>query len=268
MKTSRLKNTVIVILALTNACLLILLISRKAQERGAHERVVSELVQLYAANGVELPNALVPLGEIHLSSVDPARSIETEAAFAEAILGSCTVEDVGGGIYRYVSGSGQCLLRSSGLIEATLDRYTDDPETFSEGLFSSYGYAALSSDLTNGTGTVTAVRMLQNAMVFNAELTLTFSQNHLCAVSGSLVPTFEPVTGFGSDVDGVTALVRYLDYTKAGGEVCTVVTDVRSGYLLQSTTSASQRLIPAWCITTDVNEYYVNMLTGEVTREG
>ena len=79
--------------------------------------------------------------------------------------------------------------------------------------------------------------------------------------------SFEPPEGVAG-MDGVTALVRFLDYSRGSGEVCTAVTDVRAGYLLQSTASAAQRLIPAWCVSTDVNRYYVNMTSGEVTREG
>ena len=266
MKTSRLKNVIIAILALVNAFLLVLLISRRAQERAARDRIETQLIALYAASGVELPAALIPQEGSHLSSVDPARSLSSEAAFAEAILGACASEDVGGGIYRYEGEAGQCLLRSGGAVEAVLDRAVGDPETYFETLFSAHGYAALSSDVDLGSGTVVAVRMLPTGMVFNAELVLEFSQERLLSVTGSFVPPVEPVER-GEGVDGVTALVRFLDYSNASGEVCTAVTDVRSGYLLQSTASASQRLIPAWCITTDVNQYYVNILTGEVTRE-
>ena len=267
MKTSRLKNVIISILALVNAFLLVLLVSRRAQERAARDRAVTQLVQLYAASGVELPPALIPTGGARFSSVDPARSLSAEAAFAEALLGPCAPEDVGGGIYRYAGEYGQCLLRSSGAVEAALERAVDDPEAFFESLFSSFGYAALSSDLNGGSGEVVAVRMLSDAMVFNAELTLTFSENRLVAASGSFVPPAE-ADERGEGVDGVTALVRFLDYSNGGGEVCTAVTDVRAGYLLQSSASAFQRLIPAWRVTTDVNQYYVNTLTGEVTREG
>lgn len=266
MKTARLKNIVIVVLALANAFLLILLVSRKGQERAAQERTVSRLVQLYASNGVELPPSLVPLDEPRLSPCEPARSLEDEAAFAEVLLSSCTQEDVGGGIYRYVSGAGQCLFRSSGAVEASMNRHVKDPAAFCEGLFAAYGYEMISSDLTDGTGTVTAVRVLQGSTVFNAELSLTFAQSWLTSATGSFVPALEPSV-HGGGIDGVTALVRFLDYCNGSGEVCTLVREMRSGYLLQSTTSVSQRLIPAWSVTTDVSNYYVNSITGEVMRE-
>ena len=224
-------------------------------------------MQLYAASGVELPSSLVPDGAAPFASADPVRSLESEAAFAAAVLGPCTPEDVGGGIYRYVGEAGQCLLRSSGTVEASLDRAADDPEAFCKSLFASCGYTALSTDLSDGGGTVAAVRTLSNgAAVFNAELVLTFSQYRLVAVTGSFVPPVEP-SERGEGLDGVTALVNFLDHSNASGEVCTLVTDVRAGYLLQSTASVSQRLVPAWHITTDVSGYYVNSQTGEITRE-
>ena len=265
MKTSRLKSIIIVILALANAFLLVLLLSRRAQERSANERAVTQLVELYAANGITLPAAVVP-DDVRLSAVDPTRDLDAEADFAAAILGACSAEDVGGGIYRYVGSAGQCLLRASGAVEATLERGVSDPEAFCDGICINRGYELTYATLNDGSGTVHAIRRVSGGVVFNATLEFTFSQNRLLSVTGSFLPAVE--TAEGDDAIGaVTALVRFLDYSNLGGEVCTEITDVRSGYLLQSTASASLRLIPAWRIATDVNQYYVNMISGEVTRE-
>lgn len=266
MKISRLKNTVIVILALANAVLLVLLLTRRAQERAARERTVEQLILLYAESGVELPRELVPLNALRLSAAEPARSLDSEAAFASALLGACSMENVGGGIYRYVGESGQCLIRSSGAVEAELERPVDDPAAFAESLFSAYGYLPLSVDIRDGSGTADGVCTLGNTTVFNAKLSLAFRNGRLCAAEGVLTPGVEPAA-HGEGISGVTALVRCLDYSRSSGEVFTAVTGVAGGYLLQSTTSASLRLIPAWQITTDVANYYVNAMTGEVSRE-
>ena len=267
MKPSRIKSTIIVILALVNVCLLILLVSRRTQERAARSHTVAQLTRLYGESGVELPAALVPAESLRLAAVDLARDLSAEAAFAEALLGPCASEDVGGGIYRYVGQSGQCLLRASGAVEATLDRAVDDPEAFLTSLFDAHGYAASYSSLSsNGSGTVVAVRALPDAAVFNAELTLTFEQNRLLSAAGFFIPPVVSAGEYGGGISGVTALVRFLDHSKTSGEICTAVTGVRGGYLLQNAASISQRLIPAWCIDTDVIQYYVNSITGEVTR--
>ncbi|MBQ9459636.1 MAG: hypothetical protein IJU66_06850 [Oscillospiraceae bacterium] len=267
MKTSRLKNIIIVILALTDACLLVLLVSRRMQERSAQNRAVTELVSLYAANGITLPASLVPVGGELPVSVEPSRSVEREADFAASLLGVCDTEDVGGGIYRYVGKDGQCLLRSSGSVEAELARDVPDPESFVRRLCPDFGYTVVSSALdAAGSGTVTAVRVLPGATVFNAELSFVFSERRLLSVSGSFVPPVEHET-YASGIDSVGALVRFLDYSIESGNVCTAVTGVHSGYLLQSTASVSQHLIPIWCVSTDASRYYVNAISGEVTRE-
>ncbi|MBO4915294.1 MAG: hypothetical protein J5449_08825 [Oscillospiraceae bacterium] len=267
MNTARLKNIVIVILAVTNAFLLVLLATRRTQEHSARTRAVNELVRLYASGGVELSPSIVPRKSTLPAAADPVRDLDREAALAASILGECRMEDVGGGIFRYVGETGQCLLRSSGSVEAELERAVDDPEKFCERLFAEYGYSALSSDVYNGTGSVAAVRMLQNgSAIFNAVLTLTFSEYRLTAASGSFVPPIETEES-GEGIDGITALAGFLNYSEDSGEVCTSVQGIHSGYLLQSTASVSQHLIPTWCITTDASTYYVNIATGEITRE-
>lgn len=269
MNTSRLKSIVIAILALLNACLLVLLVGRRMQERSMREHTVAQLVALFAENGVTLDPNCIPESEPLPSPVEPARDLDGEASFAAALLGSCDREDVGGGIYRYVSEGGQALLRSSGLLEASPGLRADDPAAFAASLFQRFGYSATDSDLSGGSGTLSAVREVSGLTVFNARLTLTFHEGTLIAADGLFIPAAEALAAEpqSSSVDAVTALVRFLDYSSLSGEVCTAVTDVRGGYLLQSTTSLPQLLVPVWRVTTDVSRYYVNMLTGEVLRE-
>ena len=67
-------------------------------------------------------------------------------------------------------------------------------------------------------------------------------------------------------LDAVTALVRFLDYRNASGAVCTGITWLSAGYLVQSTTSAPLQLVPVLRVDTDVYSYYVNIVSGEVSR--
>ena len=243
-----------------------MLLNRHAQERSARERELAQLAQLYASNGVALSAAAVP-EDARLSAVDPERDLAAEAAFAEALLGRCGSEEMGGGIYRYTGEAGQCLLRSSGMVEAALDRAVDDPEQFADRLCESFGYRLESSELTALSGTVRAVRVVSENVVFNAGLDLVFSDGRLVSVAGFFLPAAEAAAAAEKSMGAVTALVRFLDYSNSSGEVCTAITGVDSGYLLQNTAPAAVRLLPAWRISTDVNQYYVNMATGEVTRE-
>ena len=97
MKTSRLKNIVIVILLLVNAFLLFLLLSRRAEERDSNERRVEQLCTLFEKNGVAFDRALLPDEEAHLS-LSLERDAAREEAFAFALLGTAESSDSGGGV--------------------------------------------------------------------------------------------------------------------------------------------------------------------------
>ena len=115
MKTSRLKNIVIVILLLVNAFLLFLLLSRRAGERDSNERRVEQLCTLFEKNGVAFDRALLPDEETHLS-LSLERDAAREEAFASALLGTAESSDSGGGVSRFTGEYGSCSIRSGGTV--------------------------------------------------------------------------------------------------------------------------------------------------------
>ena len=253
MKASRLKTIVIVILLLVNAFLLFLLLSRRAEQTQAYERTVEQLCELFARSGVSFDRALLPENS-DVYALSPERSSTREMAFAKSLLG----DDV--------SAFDSCSLRSGGTVDAVLSRPLDDAAQFSRELFRSFGYEEVSFSLNGGSGSVTGMRRSKNGPIYNAALTLTFTDSTLTGVSGTFLSDLDE--GRRTDgLDAISALVRFLDYCGVSGVVCTEVSALDSGYLLQSSASAPLRLIPVWRITTDVNNYYVNCKTGEVTRE-
>ena len=254
MKTSRLKNIVIVILLLVNVFLLFLLLSRRAEERDSNERRVEQLCTLFEKNGVAFDRALLPDEETHLS-LSLERDASREEAFASALLGTAESSE-----------SGSCSIRSGGTADALLSRPVDDPESFSKQLFKTFGYTFLTSQLTDGSGSVTGMRSEKGQLIFNASLTLTFSDSSLTGVSGTFLPALDE--GRRTDgLDAVDALVHFLDYCSVSGVVCTEVRALDEGYLLQTSSASPLRLQGVWRISTDVSSYYVNCKTGEITRE-
>ena len=267
MKTSRLKSIVIVILLLVNLFLLILLFSRRAEEQAARERSVEQLVTLFESNGVSLDPSVLS-AESGILSAALGRDAARETDFAAALLGDeVSVSDSGGGVCLYTGGSGRCSIRAGGAVEAALSRPLDDPDAFCRDLFRTFGYERTLSQLSaDGSGSISGVRSAGAHPVFNASLTLSFSGGTLTAVSGVFLSTLTEGRR-AEGIDAVTALVHFLDYRSASGIVCTQVCAVDSGYLLQSSAAVPLRLLPVWRVTTDVNSFYVNSKTGEITRE-
>ena len=254
MNTARLKNIVILILLLANAFLLVLLFSRRAEENASHERSVAQLTALLNADGIAFDSALLDGLPDTVLSVQPARDLAAEQALAEGIIGSVTSIDSGGGIYRYYSSdglnSGSCLIRSGGALEAAVNRAVDDPAEFCADLCVPLGYRTFDV-LSDGARTViTASRFVGELEVCNASLIFTFSGSTLTTVTGTFLPPIDTSESGETALDAVTALVRFLDYRNASGAVCT----------------APLQLVPVLRVDTDVYSYYVNIVSGEVSR--
>ena len=70
----------------------------------------------------------------------------------------------------------------------------------------------------------------------------------------------------GTAISVPTALLRFLSGIHSMGDVCSEITSIQSGYLLS--VSDTVRLTPAWYISTDTDSYYLDGLTGALTKEG
>ena len=84
------------------------------------------------------------------------------------------------------------------------------------------------------------------------------------SASGTHLPREEESIVAGGALSALGALDALLG-TIQSGAVVTSVTDLYLCYELQSTTATPMALVPAWCISTDTADYYVNCYTGEVT---
>lgn len=267
MKPSRVKSIVIVILLLLNLLLLIPFLYRHMQERSAYERSIHELTELFTANQITLSPTVLPQ-TLPDAAPEFYRDDGQEKAFATALLGPVFSREVGGGIHRFYNEHGSCLIRSNGTVDVSSAAAFDAPEKLCNDLCRQFGYAIVHSELHNGIGAVTLVRTVGGTPIYNATLTLQFRAGDSVSVSGSLLTSYTEQERVG-EMDAVSALVRFLDYQNSPGAVvvCTVVTGLDSGYLLQSTLAEPLRLVPVWCVHTDVSNYYVNRSTGAVTRE-
>ena len=172
----------------------------------------------------------------------------------------------GGGIYSYSSDKGSIQFRSGGSFDGSrLEVAVEDIAGFSEKFCSEFGYRDMVVDVDGGTGSVTAVQVVAGVTVYGCTAALYFEEGVLTGVTGAHVSLENAAVESTGRIDCVTALVRFLDYRGATGIVCSQVTDIQCGYLLQAT-AATVRLLPVWRIETDTNPYFVDCTTGAVSR--
>lgn len=268
METSRLKNIIILTLALTNLFLLVSLARRVSAGYTARQRTEEYLVELFADNGVTLDRDAVSAKQPP-SVLSLTRSTGEDQNFAAFLLGDdLSAQDEGGGIYTYQSDVGQAQFRSGGSFEVTAQIRQEDMEAYLHRLCKTFGYGNLTLSLKDGSGTAKAVQYCGGLPVANATVTFTVRDGVLSFIAGAHLPdTGIPMTGSGTPLSAVTALTVFLEARRTSGAVLSKVTDVSLCYELQSTAATPMTLTPAWVIETDTVNYYVNCMTGAVTHD-
>lgn len=266
MERSRLKNIIILILALTNVFLLVSLAMRTSAARSARERTAEELVALFKADGVSLsPDAIsdaVPPAERTLT-----RDTTLDRSLAAALLGdTLAVTDEGGGIYTYSDEQGKGSFRANGSFTVTGQLLSGDAESACRAFCKTFGYQSFSSSIQDGSGTASAVQYFNGYPVANCTVAFRAEGNVLVSVSGTHIPETFTTTGTSGAMTAATALTRFLEFRRTSGAVVSAVTGLNLCYQLQSTAAVPLELVPAWQVETDTVSYYVNCSTGAVTR--
>lgn len=269
MDRCRLKNIIILILALLNGFLLFSLAQRRVSEQRAFRRTAEQMVALFAGDGMTLdPGAISrddPPGGVTLT-----RDTALEERAAAFLLGDAlTASDQGGGIFYYAGAAGEALFRSSGGFEAsgTLAEGEGAAELCRD-FCREFSYELPGAWPEGGSGVLTAAGRYGGLTVFNCVVTFTLENGVLTAVSGVLLP--ESGTLLASEetpLSAAGALIAFQKMRRENTVVASAITDTRLCYELQISGSAMS-LTPVWRIVTDTEDYCVNCFTGAVTAAG
>lgn len=267
MQSWRLKNIIILILALVNVFLLGSLLLRKSEDTSARRQAATELTALFAADGVTLnPEAIAsgPAPEGRTLN----RSAEEDQKVAVFLLGDeATAGDKGGGISEYRSSGGTALFRVGGGFEATGTLSGgEDPETWLRRFCRLFYYDDLVLSLEDGSGTAVAVQQHNGYSVANCTITFTLREGEVTALSGTHLPATYTAVDPTVPLSALTALTSFLEYRRNSGAVVSSVTDMVPCYELQSTSATPITLVPVWQVVTGAGNYYVNSFTGIVSH--
>ena len=97
MDKSKIKNFIIILLALVNAFLLTIVISNESEKRSAKEYKNTALKTVLEDNGIYIyPDVILP--EKMLPELTLGRDLAKEKRSLSNFIGSCTAKDLGGNI--------------------------------------------------------------------------------------------------------------------------------------------------------------------------
>lgn len=272
MEGYRVKNIVIVILLIINGFLLVLVGARREEARRYEQSALERTIQVLSENGIETSLQAVS----HHTVQHPRttrRSAALEGQLASALLGE-TVEGVnrGGGLYTYTTDRGQLSFRAGGELTSALADVpywqTNDPLGQAETLMNSMKLQCrlLESDLVDGTGRVTYVQLLDGVPLFSCRITFCYENRRLTSLYGDVLVAEETNSEDGDVLSLPTVLMNFLGDVLDSGDVCSAILTVEPGYLLTQSFTDTIRLKPVWYISTNTADYYVDGMTGELSR--
>lgn len=269
MDRSRLKNVIIVILALLNAFLLISLVVQRSAEQTTHHRLEEQLILLFSADGMTMKEGTLPREEPPAAltlSRDAAREREAAAHFLGELISR---EEQGGGTVFYTGGSGTALFREDGSFEITGKLAAEDTEALCRSFCKKFSFGEPTFLLNMvGSGTAASAGLYDKRRVVGGGVEFRFEEGVLTGVSGTLLPeTANPAASDTKMLSAAAALTEFQKVRRETGAVVSAVTEVVLCYRLQSSAATPMSLTPVWCIATDTSMYYVNCITGSVITD-
>jgi len=267
---ARIKNFIIIVLVLVNAFLLLNVISSAKEQWDAQDFRVESLKKVLSDNGItldsdiELPDSVPPLLSLK-------RDMEAEYDSFKALIGNCTVLDLGGNVFYYEGIDGQAKSRGTGDFEMKLNSGVvnkgRDPVYAAKSAMKKLGIECSSAEpviaVEGENVTVTLCCAWDGVAVYSAKINFYFYSDNLLIISGTR-PLQEENTVSSSEnyPDAVTVLMGFLESSSQSGYVCSEISDLQVEYSMYSAVSGYCTLKPVWCIQTNSGSYYIDAETG------
>lgn len=268
MARSKLKNIVLLLLALTNLALLYFVVQKEFQDERMRRQARESAVSFLEERGIRV-KAQTP-GDVSLAPQTVERDRAREAVLAAALLkGEAEEESRGGEVYRYYNKNGFVQFHNDGAFSAE----------FSPGVFPLGGdrervcLEALAlldfrGELVGEEADSLTFRQLwEGSPLFTQQVTLVCGEDCLTAMTAGRRLMGTPAADSRREPITVpTALFSFYNGLKALGDVCSRIDGIAQGYVGTASLSGSMELTPVWRITTDTGAYQLDTLTGTLSR--
>jgi len=266
---SKIKNIIILLLAMVNVCLLGLT-GVRCWSAGWNDRELrARMVTVLGRSNIAFAPAEVP-GEMPLEQQQVSVAVPG-ADLARALVGDIAQTDREGTWTTYQGTQGSAAFSAAGEVEVLfapgVRPVRDDPVRLGEELLEELGIQALELErhTRSGEETVRWVQLWQDAPVAQAVLTLTCRNGAAESFSGRMLSGGQAQAYGGELLSASTALSRFLEGLKRGGYACSQIREMRAGYVM--TGGETVTLTPAWLLETDTDPWYfaVNAADAAVT---
>ena len=274
MDGKKLKNIVIIILALVNLFLLSIVLLDRGEARARQSELRENTLSYMRRSGVT-PGSQLELELDIPGQFSARRDVTLEFEAAQNLLGEVELAEPGGSVRVYSGEFGNATFWGGGNFEL---HFTDGPaesldleKQTRELLFKLGMYASrevLVTDDGNGGKTVTALCTVNSLPVWRAEISVSFLDGYAVSITG--YRPFDTVSApdVSESLDPVSIITRFLEYARTEGLEPGEILELEPGYDVTETASGESYFDPVWRVSTDIGDFYLSGLTGRYFRSG
>lgn len=275
MESAKLKNIVLLILAITNALLLCLLLVQRVQSRQYRQQALADAVELLEQRGISVQAQDIPTADFP-APMTLERDEGWELEVFTELLGQGTTLTQRGLVSLYTGPLGTAEVRENGgfSISFATGAYPlapgEEPAGHAQKLVRQLGFPT-AGEVRSEDGSVTLIQTCADGgeryPVFSCSVQAEYENGQAASLRGTrLVGRPSPDAQQGEALSTATLLVRFRSGVIDSGDACTAIRSVTQGYVLSADAGGNLRLTPVLRLETDTNPYVVNALTGELSR--
>ena len=273
MENSKVKNLIILILALMNLFLLFIVTSDSIEQSRSIRLRNEALYEVLSSRSILLGDD-VSLRDFVPAEIVLRRSLSTERKLVSSMVGAPEISDQGGEIYVYTGSGGTACFYGDGELDMAL--YTgsfstgNNPVSAAVSALRKMGLSTTNEGAlvreTNSATYVTLLCTYEGSSVFESGIECTFTGGKLTLISGKRVfDEPDSITTPQTYPDSATIIMSLLRHLDETGEICTEITSLEAGYLAETPQMGLCKLRPVWQITINGgNIYYFDGITGEI----
>lgn len=270
MSWSKLKTIMIYILLLLNLFLLGLVGMNRLRARHYQATALTEAAAVLTRNNIQVRREDLP-AEMKLPAAVAVRDLEKEEQLVRAFLG----EDIrasasGGGMYVYEGEAGTASFRGNGEFTVTYSSPSDrstTPREVMELLELDIGRTWEEEGFSGAEQSVNGVPVYSAGSGGQGAAGMTFefdSQGRLQGVTGRLILGELTDSQEEQPISVSTALISFFSFVVDSGDLCRELSGMTPVY--RAAAGEPVHLMPAWRISTDTGDYFVDAATAEVSR--
>lgn len=269
MSWSRLKTIMIYILLLLNLFLLGLVGTNRLRARRYQTAALTEAAAVLTRNNIQVSQEDLPT-EMKLPAAVAIRDLEKEEQLVRAFLGEdIQVSASGGGLYVYEGEAGSASFRGNGEFTITYSQPSEwcTPREMMERLDLDIGRTWEEEGLAAAEQSLNGVPVYPSGSGGQGAAGMTFeldSNGRLCGVSGRLLLGKLTASQEEQPISVSTALIAFFNFVVDSGDLCRELTGMTPVY--RAAAGEPVHLTPAWRVSTDTGDYFVDAVSAEVSR--